>query len=60
VVCDPKGTSDAVPVPGLAVIGPEGGLAAEEIPPAAALRSLGPAILRTETAAFAAAVLARR
>lgn len=60
VVCDPAGSDEPFPVPGLVVIGPEGGLAVDEIPPSVALRSLGPTILRTETAAVAAAVLGRR
>ena len=59
-VCDPTGTDEPLLVPGIVVIGPEGGLAEGEIPSVASLRTLGPGILRTETAAVAAAVLARR
>ena len=59
-VCDPSGTDAAFPVPGVIVIGPEGGLADDEVPPAAGRRSLGAQILRTETAAVVATALARR
>jgi len=38
-------------------VGPEGGWAPEELATAAATVSLGPSILRAETAALAAAVL---
>jgi 16S rRNA (uracil1498-N3)-methyltransferase len=59
VVCDPSGEARGLPVPGLVVVGPEGGFAADEIPPGVVRASLGPTVLRTETAAIAAAVLAR-
>lgn len=58
-VCDPGGGDARIAVPGIVVIGPEGGLHPEEIPHEATLRGLGPTVLRTETAAIAAASLAR-
>lgn len=57
--CDPGGGVGALPVPGIVVVGPEGGLDPDEVPGDVGRRSLGNTILRTETAAVAAASLAR-
>ena len=63
IVADPDG-SDQPPPSGrqTLLVGPEGGLAPEEVPPGAALLSLGPTVLRVETAAIAAtcALIRRR
>lgn len=54
LVCHPGGVSDPAPAHTV-VIGPEGGLAEEELPEGASLWDLGPTILRVETAAVVAA-----
>jgi RsmE family RNA methyltransferase len=62
IVADPDG-ADQPPSGRLTLlVGPEGGLAPEEIPPGSALLSLGPTVLRVETAAVAAtcALIRRR
>jgi 16S rRNA (uracil1498-N3)-methyltransferase len=58
VVADPSGA--AWRAAGTIVIGPEGGFAPEELAAAPATVSLGDSVLRVETAALVAAVLARR
>ncbi len=57
VVCDPSG-EPTMPPGGVLCVGPEGGWGPDEIPEGAARLSLGPTVLRTETAGIAAAVLA--
>lgn len=62
IVAHPEG-ADQPPSGRLTLlVGPEGGLAPEEIPTGAALLSLGPTVLRVETAAIAAtfALIRRR
>lgn len=56
VVTDPGGTAEWPPGSTTALVGPEGGWAEGECDPALPRVSLGPAVLRTETAAMAAAV----
>jgi RsmE family RNA methyltransferase len=56
VVATPAGAPQ-LPSARTVVIGPEGGFASDEIPPDAATWSLGPTILRVETAAVVAAAL---
>lgn len=53
---DPFSLSGDAARPPVLVVGPEGGLADDEIPPAAARLSLGSTILRVETATVAATV----
>ena len=53
VVCQPGGQT-ATPQPRTVVIGPEGGLADEELPVDVGLWDLGPTILRVESAAIVA------
>lgn len=57
VVCDPSG-EPGIPPGAVLCVGPEGGWADGEIPDSAARVSLGPTVLRTETAGIVAAVLA--
>lgn len=54
VVADPGGSSVPPTGRGTLLVGPEGGLAPDEIPPGAARLALGPTVLRTETAAVVA------
>lgn len=54
VVCDASGSS-TVPGSGTLVVGPEGGWAPDEVPATAQFWSLGPTVLRVETAAIVAA-----
>ncbi len=54
VVCHPGGESRPPGEVGTVVIGPEGGLADDEIPGDASIWDLGPTILRVETAAVVA------
>ena len=56
VVADPTGASEPPSDRLTLLIGPEGGLAPDEVPPGAALFSLGPTVLRVETAAIVGAV----
>jgi 16S rRNA (uracil1498-N3)-methyltransferase len=60
VVADSGGGDPALRPPLTVAIGPEGGWAAGEIPDDAALLGLGDTVLRTETAAIAAAVLVEK
>lgn len=53
-ICHPGGGADPG-TPDVVVVGPEGGLVDEELPVGAHLWSLGPTILRVETAALVAA-----
>lgn len=54
VVCDPSGKTET-PSAAVVVIGPEGGWAEDELPAGVTRWSLGPTVLRTETAAVVAA-----
>ncbi len=58
VVADPDGESGPIPPDAVLVVGPEGGFDDGEIPPGWRRVSLGPNILRVETAAITATVLA--
>lgn len=58
VFADQAGSSDGIGTAPCVAIGPEGGWAPGEIPEGAPLRSFGRSVLRVETAAIAAAVLA--
>lgn len=56
VIADPGGTTVAPIGRRTLLVGPEGGLEADEIPSGASLLSLGPTVLRVETAAIAGIV----
>lgn len=58
IVADPAGAPGSIPPGSVVVVGPEGGFEQGEIPDDWGRVSLGPNILRVETAAIAAGVLA--
>jgi 16S rRNA (uracil1498-N3)-methyltransferase len=58
VVADPEGESREIPPDAVLLVGPEGGFDDGEIPPGWPRVSLGPNILRVETAAVVASVRA--
>ena len=60
IVADPDGGEPGGMDAPILLIGPEGGLAPDEIPPGCPTVSLGPTILRVETAAIVGAGLLSR